>query len=71
MRRPRWTRSFLLGSINQVLKHGDCERWPPDDPACLEVDLVHHVPRVASGEVGEAGHSDRLEAGEHALAAEV
>jgi hypothetical protein len=29
------------------------------------------VPRVAPGADGEAGHSDRLEAGQHALAAEV
>jgi hypothetical protein len=71
MRRARWRGSFPLGSVNQVLKRGDCERWPPDDSACLEVDLVHDVPRVAPCEVGEAGYSDRLEAGQHALAAEV
>ena len=49
----------------------DGERWPPDRPTGLDVDLVHQLPRIAAAEVGEPSDADGREAHHDAGAAEV
>jgi hypothetical protein len=54
-----------------VLQRRDSERWTPDRPTSLEVDLVHQLPRIASAQVGESLDADHDQTHHNAGAAEV